>query len=610
MILSLGYTRGVTDLAPLALTPNSEPDRSVATNLDPTADEVEIAQMVRDLFQTARAARAPMIPIWNRCWRALRCRTRTHTPGAAWEPNIRIPEIFNIVRTKVGLELDQRIVTKISPAGPFGSEWASWLAQRCSDMEAVMESSHFVNHEEIQYELALWDAATYGTAIVKTVWDGALADGKGDAVIRRVNPYCFVPDPAATNEDDGDYYIEAHTWSVQQIDRMFPGKGELFLRGGASDSIDDPPSQLSQSGSQQSRLLPGPISPATSPRYGREVGGGSTQALHADPVVVLEAWIREHDVTEVKGGPEDGRTIVEDKWRVVMVAGPHVLLNERADELWGHGGHPYDRYVPQDLGEFWGIGIVELLGPIQASLNRMLQAVQRHIEITGNPILKEEYGATTQNVMLNGNKPGQRLSKKRGSEVDWMQPPSMSPQLPLFLEFVRARMEAVSGLSAMARGGMPQGRPSSDVMDSVQEMAFVTVRAELLNLEHALRGAYLKKAALIAENYTEPRFVSITGPQGEPSSMFLSARHFSAPVDEQAALEYQVRVDAGSSSYTSRKVRHDLATQALTLGAIDRLSWLEAVEFPNPQLVLQRKAAEESSILAANPPGRRERARA
>jgi hypothetical protein len=99
-----------------------------------------------------------------------------------------------------------------------------------------------------------------------------------------------------------------------------------------------------------------------------------------------------------------------------------------------------------------------------------------------------------------------------------------------------------------------------------------------------------------------------------PSSKFLSAYHFDFSEGDAesnaASLEYIVRVDAGSSSHTSRKVREDRATTLYTLGAISILDLLEALEWPNPHLAVRRKTQEAQSALAVNPVGKRERARA
>lgn len=581
-----------------ALTPDSAARDAratiVDTSIDPGADDTRICAQVRDMFQVARAARNPLVQLWNRCHRALTPKVNS----ASGE--VSIPEIWPIVRSAVGWKLDQRIVTEVSPAAPLGTEWHAWLAERSRDLEVTLESTAHVNAEEIELEKMLWDGDTYGTGILKTYWEPTLASNMGDAEICRVNPYCIYPDPAGADFDDCDYIIEARVMSLQELDRRFPGKGKLFRRGNsAMDAIDNPPSRIGTTPNAIPRILPNAMSPSTTAAWSRS-GQGHTYALTGEPVIVLEAWIREHEINNGQ---------VKDGWRVVMVAGNHVLLNERAEDLWEHNWHPYDRYVDHDLGDFWGIGLVELLGPAQAALNRIVQAVERNIRITGDPILKEERGSTTHGATL-APKPGQRLPVRSGKSVEWMAPPSLHPNIGDLIQFLLDRMKVVSGLNDLPGGGL-QGRPAAETAGMLAEAQFISIRSQLINLEHTLASAYRKKAALISEFYTEPRWLPITGPEGEPTVRMLSSRHFMRPTpDGSVPLEFSIRVDAGSASHTSRKVREDKLITLFTLGAIDIMTLLQGLDIPNPQMIVKQLGLQQSSILAANPPGQRQKARA
>lgn len=574
----------------------------VNTTIDPNADDREIVMAVYDWFRSARAARSPMVQTWNRCYKSLRAEMPNRDSG----PRVRIPELFRLVRSSVGWKLDQRILTSVEPIAPLGSDWYTWLNERCRDMEIVLESSHQANHEEIEYERMLWDADTYGTGFLKTTWDNNLAGGLGDAAISRVNPYCIYPDPSATSLASADFIIEARAMSVQELDRRFPGKGKLFANGDIGEAIDEPPNQLQAPSSS----IPRPYTPRPSPG---NIGSGSTWSrqrahdagrFHQDPVVVLECWFREHALTE------RSTRVTDDGWRVIVVAGQHLLLNERAEDLWDHGAHPYERYVPHDLGEMWGIGLVELLGPIQSALNRVVRSVQQNIELTGNPIMLEDFGAQTQDQGLSSARPGSRVRKRQGKDIVWMEPPSLHPNIGELIQFLLDRMQAVSGLNDLPGGGL-QGRPAAETAGMLAEAQFVAIRSQLINLEHSLSAAYRKKIALIAENYTEPRWITVTGPDGMETPKMLSARYFMRPTpDGGVPLEYNVKVDAGSQAHTSRKVRRDDIITMYTLGLIDDLTALEQLDVPNPEIIMQRKKLQAQSVLAADPPGRRQRARA
>jgi hypothetical protein len=511
---------------------------------------------------------------------------------------------------------DQRINHTIAPSAVPNSEFHQYFQQMAMDLEAVMDATWQANCEEAEWTKILWDGVTYGTGIGKTTWDLTLAGGLGDAITRRVSPFTFYPDPQATNFEDANYFIEVRTMSVQELDRRFPGAGDLFESGGASlvSDVDQAPNQIDQtSNTIPPRANPGAISPVTVPRYGRP-GGNRISATDLPGVTVFEAWLREHTAytsTDIRTGEKS--TKVYDTWRVVVVAGDHVLMNEPAENLWSHGGHPYSRVVFWDQSEMWGYSLVQLLSSGQRVLNRVLAALQHNVELTGNPIWKDAaMGANSRTTMT--NKPGERIRVgPADNATGWLNPPQIQQGMIELMRYHLQRMEAISGLSSITKGGTPGGRPTQGVVDALQEAGFIRVRQHLRHLEYALRDAGYKKASLIVENYTTPRFTSIAGPNGDRTALALKARHFQIPTSEGAVpMKYQLLVDAGSRLHTSRAMREDREIQLYTLGAIDVTALLEGLDYPNAAVVSERvQAAQEAAAAAGGaPPGPGARQRA
>ena len=576
----------------------------VNTAVDPEADDHVIVRQVTELFRTARTLRAPILATWKKCYDSL----RGGRPVSMYNlpPGIQLPEIWPVVRSSVGWKLDQRITSRVRPASAIGTEWHTWLSERCQDMELVLESTAHAHHEEVQIQLALWDSDTYGTGILKTNWDPNLCDGKGDAVLTRLNPYAFYPDPAATNEYDGDFYSEVRLMSPLELDRRYPGKLDWFLDGNVEhEAFDEPPSQLGRHPSTHSRPQVHPLPQSTIPPWMGNNGSGNQSRdnrITGQPIPVIEMWVREHKRSTTK---------VSDRWRCIVIGGGKVLMNKPAKEIFPHGRHPYTRVVPHDLGEFWGIGLVELLGPAQGAFNRILRSLQHNIELTGNPVLREDAGAGTQSMGLNAARPGSRITPRNpNSQVEWVQPPGVHPNITEILSFLLERMKSISGLNDVTSGQL-QGRPAAETAGMLQEAQFISIRSQLINLEHSLSAAYRMKAALITSFYTQERVLDIVGPDGEATTKFLGPRHFMRPgPGGSTPLEYSVRVEAGSQAHTSRKVRHDQAITLFTLGAIDVMTLLEAMDFPNPSLVLKRLGLQQQSILSVDAPNQKEAARA
>lgn len=581
---------------------------STVLNVHPTSDDQRLVGEIRQLFYKARAHRRPLVQRWNKNYRMLRNRYWVDA-RPNWMPSPQIPEIFPIVASMVGWMTDQRFRHEVTPAALPFSPFANFFSGLGQDLETVMDSTWHVNKEENEVTKMLWDANIYGTGILKTTWDETLLHGQGDAISRRIDPYTFYPDPAARSMEDANYFIEARTMSVQELDRKFPGSAKFFADGGFNEDTDEAPTQLDNSTSFP-RANPGAISPATSPRYGMP-GSSRIHATDSPGVTVLEAWLREHELYEAtytdSEGNEQKDLRVYDTWRVVVVAGNRILMNEPVDELWAHGGQPYDRYVPHDLGEFWGLSLVELLSSPQEAINRILAALQHNVELVGNPVFLESTRSGIQRTQLT-NKPGTRLTINDGGKAEWLQPPQVHQMMPELLRYYLQRMEAVSGLSAVTKGGSSGGRQAQGVVDAMQEAAFVRIRMALRNLEYTLRDSGYKKAALICENYTAPRMVAIVGPTGNKTSLALKGRHFYTPgPNGSTPMKFQLLVNAGSAGHTSRKVREDQAVMLYTLGAIDEDALLEALDFPNRQVVGERvKALKAQGMM--EPPGARQRA--
>lgn len=567
----------------------------------------ELARYCRELFYRARSYRRPIIGTWNRNYRLLRNRTWL-ADRAAWLPSPEVPEIRPILSQLAGWMTDQRpTYTAVAAASPH-TPYYNQISNLAKDLSTVIDSVAQVHKHEANIKMSIWDSFAMGTGLLKTAWDMTLDGGLGNAQLLRVDPYSFYPDPAATNERDGNYYIEAHIMSTQEIDRRYRA-GHLFPEGNYVEEIDQRPNRLNQGGATpRARTFPGQLAPMAPSTRSPSLWSSS---LHTpDPndrgVTVLECWLREHVVTKV-----NGHDTIFDYWRCVVVAKNIVLLNVPAYELWSHAQHPYHRFVADDEGEFWGQSLCEDLSSSQITLNRLLAGIQHNIELTGNPPFLESGRSGLQRTRI-PNKPGTRLTVSDVNQADWMRVPQLQPMVPQMIQFYVTEMERISGLSAINRGFTPTGRNASDVLDSVQEAGFTRIRSHLRSLEWALRTAYDQIATLIVENFDVPRLLAITGPDGQSSAMALNANHFMVPgrVDDDGHIQkYPLRFSILSQlgGHISKLQERAEAIQLFTLGALDVTALLEVLNYPNREVIAQR-IAQLQAAGAFQPPGARQRA--
>lgn len=597
--------------SPLPIPPGARtiPDRDIPDM--PSLSDMELVSHVRNLFGRAREVRRPLVAQWIRNYEILNNKT-WGTTRANWQPSPEVPEIKPIISSLVGWMTDQRAQLDVTPSMEPFSPFVQFYDHLARDLNTVLDSTWAMEDYDAEIEKMLFDGFTYGTGIVKSSWDNQLHGGLGNAIIKRIDPFTFYPDPDARDMASCNYMIEARTMSAQEIERRWPGAIEKIGMSGSREGVDHAPTATSASSTSRPMANPGAISPATAPKWGLPGGTNADRSALIDDmgVTIFECWYRCPRPTDIPD-TETGKTteVLIDAWRCVVVAGNHVLMDEWADDIYSHGEHPYDRYVIEETGEFWGKAMCELLTPSQISINRLLAAIEHNIWLMGNPVFMEDRRAGLERQRIT-NRPGQRLTKNSGGEAKWLDPPQMHPQMSSDLvRFYIGEMERISGLSAIVRGATPTGRNAEGVLGQVQEAAFVRIRLALRNLERTLRRVGNKVASIIAEFYDTPRTVSITGDGGTHSWLAISGRHFYTQTpDGRVPMKFMLQIEAGSSVATSRQARIAEIDTLYAMGAVDDQAVLEAHRIPNWQQISQRvQALKAANGTLGQPPGSRAR---
>lgn len=590
-----------TDLDDPRVADQREGPSTAITNSSPL-ENTELANAVRTLFYQARDHRRPMVQRWRKNYRTLNNRDwGGDATTSSWQQTPRIAKVWPIVSSLVAWMTDQRPTLQVSASPEPFSPYGDFYQQLATDMNTTLRATFMENQLDAEVSRALWDMATYGIGWTKSVWEPHLADGLGDAVFRRKDPFTIYPDPFARAPQDMAFIIEAKTVTVDDLDRAFPGAKKALGLETKIEDVDEAPHQLDGTVNQNTpRVNLGALSPSTTSQYAPSSRNSLTKSQllrDAPTVTILEAWIREHTIKDT-----DDPTVkkVIDRWKCVVVVGNLVLFEHYADECSAFNTHPYDRIVLFDTGEMYGPSLVEFLTSPQEAINRTLAAIEHNVMLMGNPILVEGARSQSRQQQLT-NRPGQRI-KANPQEIAWLNPPQMHPQMAVqLISYYENQIETISGLSAIVKGFMPTGRNSQGVLDSVQDAAFVRIRATLRELERTLRGAAGKMCASIAEFYTEPRVTSIIGDDGMHMHRALSARHFYTldqdDAGERIPLRFTLLADAGSSLPTSQQARAGDAMTLFGLQAIDRLELLKAMNWPNYSIVAKR--ADQNAALAA-----------
>lgn len=587
--------------------------------------DLETITRLDQLYVQARLKKRRYYDDWRRNYLLLNCKMWTDWRSSNWMPSPQDSEIYPIVASLIAWMTDQMVCFSCSASADPHTLYAQWLSKLSNDLENVLQSNWTNYAMDCQEALMLWDAALFGSGILKTIWDAGACDGLGDAMIRRIDPWQFYPDPNATCMEDSQYFIEEMRLSFDEVQRRYPlaydklMAAEAFFEQDAGSDLDFRPNIYDDTTFPKANA--GLLPTASSGNYGAAQntfglpgqGRRNKGSILSNGVIVREYWLRENRVESIEDSPQKEKpnpefdypdTIVYDEWRVVVVASGVILLDEYASDLWGSGRHPYSRFSFDDIGEFWGMALVSHLAPPQIAINRLLASVQHNAELIGNPIfLESDDSGISRTAII--NRPGQRLRTKGGPNASatppgWMPPPQMPPFIQELIQFWINRMENISGLGGSSKGNLPPARTPSASVVSSQESGFVRIRQGMRNLESCLREAGNLVCELITENYTTPRVIAIVGPDGEQTSLSLAARHFYDPNDDGALpWKFSILIDAGANNPTSRQSRIAEADTLFALHAIDQQALLEAHAYPHAMEILQRMKEDMLSQLLA-----------
>lgn len=588
-------------------------------------EDLELVAKLDQLYSAARMKKRRYYEEWRRNYLLLNNKMWAESRTANWMPSPTDSEIYPIVSALIAWMTDQSVIFSVSAAADPHTLYADWLGHLSNDLEAILQSNWINNDEDKEVYLSLWDAALYGCGILKTVWDSGLVRGMGDAVFRRIDVWNFYPDPNATSMNDSQYFIEVQRLSFDEIQRRFPLAydriiaAESDLAQGSSEDFDSKPNiydaeqyPKSNPGAMPgSGTLPNPGPNASTGTYGLPGQGRRKHRVMADGVIVKEYWLRENVVEPIEDSPikekpnpnyEYPDPVVYDEWRVVVEASGVILMDEKVSDLWSSGRQPYTRYCFDDIGDFWGISLVSHLAPAQIAINRLLGVVQSNAELIGNPIFMEpEDSGINRTAII--NRPGQRLRLKGGPNANpqnnpfWLTPPALPTFITDTIQFWINRMENISGIGSATKGNLPPNRTPSSSVVATQESGFVRVRQAMRNLEDCLRTTGDLQAELITENYTTPRVVAIVGPDGEQTSLQLSARHFyEAGIDGSFPFRFSIFIDAGANNPTSRQSRIAEADTLFAMQGIDRLALLQAHNYPHFQDINARMEQKEQNM--------------
>jgi hypothetical protein len=581
-------------------------------------DEFDLIGGLENLYNMAKDKKQTYLSLWRRNWLLVVGRQNRASGNQPWSANVTDSEIFPILSSRIAWITDQKLQFDVAPQSTPGSPWSDHMTMLGTHMEQLLDTNWQVQGWDKEVLLSLWDSAIFGAGVLKAVWDAGQDSGLGNAALKRVDVWKFYPDPNCTSMDNAEYFFEVNRMSYAEIERRFPATSKALIdealqHGDGSDNTTERP--VYAPSSDYPLANPGNLPGSNSSVYGlpgQSRRSGADQSIE-NGVYVKECWIRqnrriERETTDPAQGLGD-EDVVYDEWRVIVYTGHTVLLDELARNLWQHDRHPYERFVDEEVGEFWPTPITSHLAPCQIAIDRLLSSIQGNAELIGNPVFMDVAGSGLARTQMM-NRPGMRVevnssALNQGGGPKWMNPPELPQFVMSTVQFWIGRMENISGLSGPQKGQPASGRPAQQTVQATQEAGFVRIRSALRNLERTLGSLGDLVANLIVQNYDVPRVVAIVGDDGMDTAIRLAAQHFYIPkLDAKGKvisepLKFALVVKCGSSAPTSRQARIAEADALFAMHAIDAQAVLQAHAWPNWQSVVARMQAQAQAQAAA-----------
>lgn len=246
------------------------------------------------------------------------------------------------------------------------------------------------------------------------------------------------------------------------------------------------------------------------------------------------------------------------------------------------------------LGRFYCPGELDHLVPVNRSLNRRYNLLNRSLEFEAVPILLADKGAGI-DVDQAAVEPGDVLRPVRGSDVRWLDFRGASAQQFQLLTMEKLDGDTITGIHDVTQGRRPEGIEAASAIRNLEQAAERRIRGK--EVPATIEYTRLLKKMMVA-----------TGKKAKQPIWFRGSNGLPASIDPAwLCYEYDVRFATGTGSVLGRAANEEKYQNAFQLGLIDQQTALEGIGMPNIPAILQRTAAQQaiqSRMAAAAGPAR------
>jgi len=299
------------------------------------------------------------------------------------------------------------------------------------------------------------------------------------------------------------------------------------------------------------------------------------------------------------------------KGRVITTINDAVIVDDKPHP-YGHGKYPFvDQVMHKVPNEFWGIGDIEQLIPLQDALNHAYQQVDDVIAQVANQGFTIDPSLGKKNIDTLSAKigiPGAiKIAPLDKIKVD---APAQIPQyLIIRINDIIQRIYEVTGISEILQGSGRVTHRTARGIERLFEAGTTRIGKSIQYYERALKEVALMMAELVNQFYTEEKIHAIIGGNGMVKGTIVTQ-----PGELKG--QYEVTIDSGAALPRDKQSKADLVFNLADKGIFamaqspnpaEKMTAkvvLDAVEFPGREELLNAQALPPSSPeQQASPPG-------
>lgn len=536
--------------------------------------EQKTLNFLSTLYEEGSRHRANHSSSWDRAIKTIK--------GEVWperRPKYKLNAIMNflsqIVERKAALITDSRPSISVQSRKMEQDPLCSILEKVIS---AILDEKNF---EQRLTEFVMLEEH-FGFALFNTCWDQSLDYGRGDIDLVVVDPRTFIFDPfvrRSWNLQHGEYCcleaIRPTEYLIQKYGRPEDIKPDITTVASGKDSF-----------TTKLRTF-----------FGWDQQAASQPASVIPRSIVRDWWIRDR-------WTKKGDSLMFPNWRHLIIAGGCIV--EDGANPYIDGNHSFD-------GMEWGFNVdsaygrneVDLLESPQILFNKLLASVMENAIMMGNSIWVGDRDALLKDEWKNLiNEPGSVIQKKRGTDLHRESPPPLPAYLLGFGEMLVNGIEKLSGVTEVTEGRRPGQVTSGVAIESLAIMAQTTLRLKARQLESLIQRIGQKLISRIFAYYTTDRVFNLIDDKGHPEYFTFQRKEIEKAIKERGITfqDYIFKVVPTSSLAMTKWQKGLMATQLYQLGLIDEEAALDALEFPNRDLIMKRmseKQAQQAELMTA-----------